>query len=407
MKTGGAGPAPRIGLLFTRFPVASETFLQREVEALRLLDPGTRVFALWPSALPGASSSRADHVFNPLALAGLLWWLPYWMVRRPQALTRLAGALLSMRAPNPINVVETLLGLAYAVCRARELSRQVDHLHAVWASAPATAAWAISQLCDIPFSMAGHAYDLYEDGGDGLLELKIPAASFMRSSTGAGCRRWQILGAPPARVHLVRRGLNRFPAFTPDKAPGPVFHLLAVGRLVEKMGYSVLLDLLARLARAGLPFRATLVGDGPMRRHLERQSERLGLRDQLEFTGYLPFEKVQELYAEADLFLFTGRVAASGDRAGFPNAIAEAMAWGVPVCATDVGAVSEGIRNGESGLLMQSMEESTGGICHLLHSSADYQAIRSNARAWVEREFDARRNMQALLALLRRPPEGG
>ena len=181
MKTGGAGPAPRVGLLFTRFPVASETFLQREVEALRLLDSRVRVLSLWPSDCPGGSHARADDVFGPVALVGLFWWLPYWMIRRPQALSRLAGALLSMRAPNPTNVVETLLGLAYAICRARGLSRQVDHFHAVWASAPATAAWAIGQLCDIPFSMAGHAYDLYEDGGDGLLEFKIPAARFVRS----------------------------------------------------------------------------------------------------------------------------------------------------------------------------------------------------------------------------------
>jgi glycosyltransferase involved in cell wall biosynthesis len=403
MKTGVAGPAQRVGLLFTRFPVATETFLQREVKALRRLDPELRVLALWPASDPGASLHRPDHSFNPLSLLGLLWWIPYWLFLRPRAMTRIAGALQDMRVPNLTNLAETLLGLAYAVCRARAIQAEFKHLHAIWASAPATAAWALSQLTGIPYSMAGHAYDLFEDGGDGLLELKILQARFVRSSTLAGCRRLQALGALPERTHLVRRGLDDFPEVSAGKVPRPEYQLLAVGRLVEKMGYPAMLDLLARLSRAGLPFHATIIGGGPLLRGLERLRDGLGLAGRVDFTGHLAFDEVRRHYAAADLFLFTGRVARSGDRAGFPNAIAEAMASGVPVCASDVGAVSEGLRDGETGILLGLPDRDVQRICRLLQSTEQYQAVRAAARAWVVREFDLRRNMQALLRLLEGP----
>lgn len=401
MATGGDAPCPRVGLLFTRFPVTTETFLQREVKALRQLQPGIQILALWPPPSGSAASQQPDNTFRPSQLLGLLWWIPYWTFHRPAAMTALAKALLGMRVPNLTNLIESLLGIGYALVRARALSDRVDHLHAVWASAPATAAWVIRQLTGIPFSMAGHAYDLYENGGDGLLETKIADASFMRSSTGAGCRRWIALGAPAEKVCLIRRGLPDIPEFEPDKRPAPVVRLLAVGRLVEKMGYPFLLDLLAKLKRAGLPFRATIVGGGPLQGELEKRRDRLGLAGRVDFTGYLPFDKIQALYRTADVFLFTGQVAASGDRAGFPNAIAEAMAFGLPVCATAVGAVGEGIRDGETGILLGSVDEAAARVRQLLKDRARYESVRTAAYQWVASEFDIGRNMENFLSLLK------
>jgi glycosyltransferase involved in cell wall biosynthesis len=176
--------------------------------------------------------------------------------------------------------------------------------------------------------------------------------------------------------------------------------LLSVGRLVEKMGYPVLLEILRELKRAGHSFNATIVGGGPLKGELALLSHRLGLENCLEFVGSMPFREVTWHFREADLFLFTGQVARSGDRAGFPNAIGEAMAWGVPVCASSVGAVPEGIQDGKTGLLFASAPEAASRITGLLGSPQDYRAIRQSARKWVEAHFDAHANMKRFAELV-------
>jgi glycosyltransferase involved in cell wall biosynthesis len=396
MTPADALAASRVALLFTRFPVATETFLQREVLALKRMGCDWPILALWPSSEGAVEGMSADHTFNGWQLLSLFWWIPYWTIRHPAAMERLAQALLAARMPNFVNFFETLLGLGYAISRARALEDRFDHFHAVWASAPATAAWGLSQLTGTPFSMAGHAYDLYEDGGDGLLEVKIPEVSFIRTSTVAGRKRWMQFGAEEEQVHVIRRGLLKLPQLDAN-APvtlNPPYRLLAVGRLVEKMGYPMLMEVLHELDKAGFPFQATIVGSGPLKDSLERLTERLGLHDRVEFTGALPFREVTWHYREADIFLFAGQVARSGDRAGFPNAIGEAMAWGVPVCASAVGAVPEGIRHGRTGILFKGPADAASQVIHLMQNPDDYVAIRQSARHWVEAEFDAHRNME-------------
>ena len=149
--------AKRVALILTRFPVATETFLQREVISLRRQGHDWPVFALWPTSDGAVENLEANHIFTPWHLFTLLWWIPYWTVRRPSAMQGLAQALVSARTPNLVNFMETLLGLGYAIARAHQLEDRFDHIHAGWASAPATAAWALSRLVGIPFSMAGHA----------------------------------------------------------------------------------------------------------------------------------------------------------------------------------------------------------------------------------------------------------
>ena len=404
MESARTRAPDRVGLLFTRFPVVTETFLTREVEALRRLKQPLLVCALWPAGRQQGHGPAPDEAFHPAELVSLFWRIPVWTVRNPRGMHRLAEALLQIRFNNLTNILEGLLGLGYAICRADRLAKTCSHLHAAWASAPATAAWAVRQLTGLSYSMAGHAYDLFEDGGDALLEVKLPEAAFIRTSMESGRQRWIRLGADPSRVRVVRRGLLDLPPRRAWKTPAPPLRILAVGRLVEKMGYPELLEILALLRQGGTAFEATLVGGGPLRDSLEQRCRDLKLAKQVRFTGSLAFEAVEAHYAGADLFLFAGRVARSGDRAGFPNAIGEAMAWGLPVVATPVGAVREGIRDGETGLIYRTPPEAVARIQHLLENPEEGRRLSSAARDWVEREFNALENMRQLADLFREYP---
>lgn len=167
--------------------------------------------------------------------------------------------------------------------------------------------------------------------------------------------------------------------------------------MVEKMGYGYLLALLLALQRTGLSFEAVWVGDGPLRRRLQEQLWATGLDRKVKLTGALPYAEVEQYYAWADLFLFTGEVANSGDRAGFPNALGEAMAWGVPIATTAVGGVTEVIEPDINGLiLLNEINSAALQIKELMGNPERCERYQATARAWVEKEFIAERNMQHL-----------
>jgi len=391
---------PRVALLFTRFPVATETFLLREVALLKQQPVHCEVFRLWPGGTRGAPAMQADESFHPLELCLLPFWIAYWLWLRPKAMGEVAASLLRSRMVNVTNVAENLLGMGVALIRAKKLAGRYTHLHAVWASAPAAAAWVTHLLTGMPFSMAGHAYDLYEDGGDGWLAEKLPGARFIRTSTEAGKSRWIFHGAHPASTYVIRRGLAELPRWEQAAAVQPPYRLLSVGRCVEKMGHGQFLRLVGALKSSGLPVQAVLIGGGPFLESLKSQAAAMGLRDQLRFTGALPYEQVEEWYRWAHLFVFMGIVAGSGDRAGLPNALAEAMAWGVPVVASRVGAVPEAVRPGVTGILHEDMASTVGAVRTVLANPEAYAALRAGARAWVEEAYDGKRNMADLAELI-------
>lgn len=401
METGlasetGAAEA-RFGLLFTRYPVPTETFLQREVDALKEVSTEAEVIVIWGRE---DASRPSDFRFRLRHLWRLIWCLPYWLLRRPRAMVEMAEALVNGSIPTVLNFFENLLGLGVALCWAGPWSARYRHLHAVWASGPGTVAWAVNRLTGIPYSLAGHAYDLFEGGGDGWLKWKLRGATFVRSSTMAGLRRWEQLGAGAPR-HLIRRGLAALPQPWQGEPPRPPYRLLTVGRMVEKMGHAYLCAVLFELKRLGVSFQFRLVGDGPLRGETEARLERMGLLEEVKLEGALPFEAVERCYAAADLFIFSGVVARNGDRAGFPNAIAEAMAWGVPVAATSVGGVAEVIQDDQNGIVLTfdpSLDARR--IASLLEDPAACGRFSRAGREWIETHFRADRAMQELLRLI-------
>lgn len=116
---------------------------------------------------------------------------------------------------------------------------------------------------------------------------------------------------------------------------GGVRRLLFVGRLVEVKCVGNLIEVVQRLRRDGLPLTLEVVGDGPLRGHLEQLSVRLGVHDCVRFCGVLPPAGVSEALHRADVFVLPSRFE------GLPLALLEAMAHGLPSIATRVSGAED------------------------------------------------------------------
>lgn len=141
--------------------------------------------------------------------------------------------------------------------------------------------------------------------------------------------------------------------FTPgNRAGDPKAHLLVgMGRLVEEKGFALLLSAFSKVAGKHPSWSLQIWGEGPQRRALEHLARNLNLNGRIQLPGFTrrPFE----VFNRADLF------AMSSLSEGFPNALCEAMAYGLPVVSFNCSSgIREIIRDGVDGLLVRAADPS-------------------------------------------------
>jgi glycosyltransferase involved in cell wall biosynthesis len=185
-------------------------------------------------------------------------------------------------------------------------------------------------------------------------------------------------GVDPAALEPARtRDALRRRVDTPAEAPV----LLSVGSLSHEKRVDRLLRLTRRIVEVQPQAHLWLVGDGPLRAELERQAEDLGVAGQTRFFGAQA--DVASYMNAADLFIL------SSDTEGIPAVVLEAGWLGLPVVATRVGGLPECVLDGETGLLVDPVDEAAlaQAVAGLLKDPLLRAEMGDRARAWVESRF--------------------
>ena len=103
--------------------------------------------------------------------------------------------------------------------------------------------------------------------------------------------------------------------------------VVAMGRLSPEKGFDLLIDAFARLAAQHADWRLEIAGEGPERDALQRQIDAAGLQPQVQLVGWV--SDPERFLSRSALFVMSSRYE------GFPVALLEAMACGVPVISFD------------------------------------------------------------------------
>lgn len=210
-----------------------------------------------------------------------------------------------------------------------------------------------------------------------------PLADALMVQTPAVATKYASSGWPLRRVRVI-----------PNPVPGQMLdiqqhggadekkRLLSVGRLAEQKQFGMLIKVFASLARSHTNWFLTIAGEGPLRSALQRQIDELGLEGRVELPGRI--KNIGEELARADAFVLTS------EYEGFPNALLEAMAVGLPCVTFDCPSGPREISmDGQVALLVPVNDEPALGVAlERLMLDADLRhCLGSRARASVIERF--------------------
>ena len=375
---------PKLAYLTGEYPRASDTFIQREVAALRALGHDVLTCSIRTTGAEHlvGPEQRQEHALTfkvlgackkPLRLlrAHLRW------MRNPG---RYIAALRLAWTTAPRGVKGRLYNLIYFIeagVLADELRRQeVDHLHNHIATAACTVAMLASELSGIPYSFTIHGPDIFFNPNHWRIDEKAARARFV-ACISEFCRSQLMCFADQshwARFHIIHCGIDpgRY-----TSAPHKGANLLFVGRLAAVKGLPILLDALRDLSG---DWKLTVIGDGPDRAALEAQAQGLNV----DFLGYRSQSEVAEALSNTDVFVLPSFAE------GVPVVLMEAMASAVPVVATRIAGIPELVDHATSGLLVPpgDPQELRAALDHMLADSKARQDMGLAGRAKVSDDFN-------------------
>jgi glycosyltransferase involved in cell wall biosynthesis len=420
------GPGPRrrapaghrhIGYYLWVYPLLSETFIRREIVALRETGLDVTVVADMPGDGPELDPSlqplvREARYLLPVSPAALILRALAFLARRPLTFVRLLFYVLVVPWDSNRTLARDVrvFGKAIAIAAIME-DCGVTHVHSPWANVNAFMLLIVSRLLGTGFSLQARAHDIHRDDSAFALPQKFRHADFIVTNTryNEASLRAMLPPAPRSRVHCIHNGID-LDDFVPDATPvrqADQFHILSVARLIEPKGITVLLRACRLLLDRGLRFECTIIGgtEEPLytayRVQVAVLHRQLGLTDAVRFCGAAPFDQVLDAMRTADLFVLPCVVAANGSKDITPNSLIEAMAMKLPVVSSRITAIPEIVTHGESGMLVPpgDVDALAATMQQVLEDPRLRQRLGDCARAAVERKFDVRANIDGYVRL--------
>jgi glycosyltransferase involved in cell wall biosynthesis len=257
-------------------------------------------------------------------------------------------------------------------------------------------------LTGVPFSVTAHAKDIYRADVDRAVFAEVASAAAALITVCDANRRFleHELLLEPAAVR-VERIYNGLPPEVFDMQGGSRDRdlVLAVGRLVEKKGFDVLLRACRTLRDQGRRISCVIIGDGEDRDALMALHAELALGDSVRFIGARPRDEVLRWMARAHLVAAHCLQAADGNRDALPTVIIEALALGVPVVTTAVGGIAEIVDDGMEGWIVPSGDPQAlaDTVARVLDDDTSWRAAALLGPLKARERFDGRKTVLELI----------
>lgn len=399
-RRGGSSFAmPGLAYLFERFPSFTQTFCYREIAELRRQGVVPAIFSV------RHPKDEPPQDWDP-AIAAAVTYLPDDEVLVKEVDRALRKSQLPEAATREIKAwgrQSDFLRLYQAAWLGPRLQAlDVRHLHAHFAGLAARTAYWVERFFGIGFSFTAHANDIFAPKPFTIsLGKTIGAARAVVTVSDFGVA-WLREKFPEdaAKFRRVYNGIDlaRFTPATFESAPPAI---ISIGRLIEKKGFSDLIEASRLLAAQGINFRTEIIGEGPLETALQNQIATAGLTKSVTLAGPLPQPEVIARLARSALFALPCVPEAGGGMDNLPTVVMEAMAAGLPVVSTALAGVPEMVQEGVTGFLVPARDPAAlaAALARLLAEPALARSLGNAGRARAAERFAIGQSTQKLRAL--------
>lgn len=396
-------------------PLLTCTFIYREIFDLRDLGLEIETVSMNKPPIDKVSDEALSILENTIYLDEVSFFSKVLAFARslfthPRPTFRCISIFFSAR---PMRSLHDYLRLGYHLIDACYLSfiyqeNKPAHIHSHFITGATSIGMFLSELISVPFSFTMHASALWIDPI--ALETKLSRCKFCVSISEYNKKyvletygeQWR------SKFNIVHCGINL--PIEPKQSHKPKSHqehisVLAVGQLMKRKGYHILIEA-AKITKEHNPhIRWTIVGDGSERPVLEKLIQEFDLHDTVFLDGAQPHEKIPDYLDAADIFTLPCVIGTDNTRDGIPVALMEAMAWQLPVVSTNIVGLPELISSGLDGILVapDSPVELAEAVMLLADSPDLRDQIGAAAAAKVASEFNAKRSAIQLAELFGNP----
>jgi glycosyltransferase involved in cell wall biosynthesis len=233
----------------------------------------------------------------------------------------------------------------------------------------------------LPYAIIAHESEVYPFRGR--------KNDFIRRGTMLKGARWivansrhtqslvRMWGIPDERIKLVHppiseQAINAEVDLSVPQRPPETLRIVSICRLVKAKGLDTVMRALKILNARGIPFRYSIAGDGDERAVLQSLAHQLGLRDQIDFMGYVSDAEKWCLLRSSDVFVMPSRIDPQAQHEGFGIAFVEAAAFGIPGVGSREGGIPDAVIDGKTGILVsQDSPEDLAAALEFLYQNPD------------------------------------
>ena len=336
-------------------------------------------------------NSAHDELHDGVHVHRVHYWIPHSWER----LCYRAGIPHNFRS-NPLLAIQLPILILALVNRARPYIGDCDILHGHW-SFGGMAALLTKKLTGKPMVLTLYGAEIVPSVLKPVNRLLARQADTIIAISAFTGRILQDI-VPDVSPHIIPYGYNT------EKIASPSFDvkdfkrgmglederpvILAVGRLVRRKGFHILIEAAAELLQTEQAY-VLIGGRGPEDRALRSQIDRLNLSDSVRLLGYIDDEELAKWYAAVDIFVLPAVVDESGDTEGLGMVLVEAMINRTPVVGSATGGIMDIVKHEESGLLAHPGDagDLARQLQRLLTNEELYARIQKGGQAYAETHF--------------------
>jgi len=389
----------KISYVVSLFPCWSETFILNEIIELSKNGFNIDIFSIRRD-LEEFIHEKARPFIAKTTYINFIFIAPFfllWFLRKPLIVLSFFQMVLC-RKYNRKDIFIKYLWCVFVGCFFAKiaLKKEIEHIHAHFATYPAFVAMVVSKLTGIPFTFTTHAHDIFLDKT--FFREKVKAAkavvaisNYNRQYIADYCK-----DGVDSKIKVIHCGID-ISEYSWDERLVENNIIVSVGRLTKMKGFDYLIKA-CEVIRDRVDFKCLIIGDGPEYRCLSQLIDGYGLKDKVFLKGVMDNSELKDVMREAKVFVLPSVWDEGEGQDGIPIVLMEAMASGIPVISTRISGIPELVEDRKTGILVEPGDARilAEAIIEIMGDTQLRKKLLSNARKKVEMEFNISKSAKLL-----------